>query len=291
MELNLDIICDYLPKSIKIQRFGPANKSLSLKFPVLYESACEFERDRLYVARAGTLPRTPPIKKLTVVSIDQPPPQEWINNGCQIILVTESPGLFFVFNEIIKIYEKFNKWDKRLRDEIEAEEDFDINKIIKTGTMIFENPITVVDGNMLNILGTELVYKGDSGEFDVLVINRNKAVPSETIKDACRLERVIKEPYISSVTIDGKKSYCNNLYPFGYFAGCVSVSELNKPFKKSDFALADHFFKYFQKAYAKYLLRTPYTESAGSASLRNILKGIPLSKDEQEFFALEEGEY
>ena len=288
MDINLDVICDYLPKSLKIQRFGPANKNLSLKFPIIYEAGCEFEKDRLYIARPNTLPKIPPVKKLTVVCVDQYPPQKWMNTNCQLLMVTNCPSLFFVFNEINKIYEKFNKWERRLRDELETEKDFDIKKILKMGTMIMENPISVANGTMLTILSTKIATSVSSPGYEIVENDKIEAVTGEMIKDACRLERIIKEPYISSVIIEGKRSYCNNLYPFGYFSGCISITETNRPFRDSDFFLADQFYTVFQKAYAKYLRSIPPVESLGANALRNILSGIPLSTDEQKELTLNE---
>ncbi len=290
MELNLDIICDHLPKTLKIQRFGPICRNLCLNLPILYENGCEFEEGRLYVTNGDRLPKRPPKKGLAVVCVDQRPPQEWVDNNCQILLISNSPSLFFVFNKINKIYEKFNVWDSKLRDELEAEDDFDIKKLLKTGTMILENPILVANSTMLAIFGTELVSAKDSADFDVVESSNYKPVPSEMIKDACRLERVIKEPYISSVATDGKKSYCSNLYQSGYFAGCISVTEANRPFKYSDFPLANHFFAYFQKAFAKYLKQIPPIELPGTAALKDLLNGIPLSTQEQDELVLGEEE-
>ena len=290
MKLNLDIISDYLPKSFEVQRFGPVSKGLTLNLPMFYAAGYEIERDRLYIARSETLPKKPP-KRAVVVCHDQRPPQEWVDHGCQILRISNCPSLFFVLNEINRIYEYFNEWDNKLRTELEAEDDFDIKTILNLGSMVLENPITVANGNMLKIFGTELVSHGDSDGFDILESNKHESVSSEMIKDACRLERIIKEPYMSQVTIDGKRNYCKNLYPSGYFAGCISINELNRPFRNSDFPLADHFFDYFQKAYAKYLRRKPYIELPGTAALKNLLNGIPLSSEELEEIELKEGEF
>lgn len=293
MKLNLDIICDYLPKSLQVRRLGPIDSSLSLNSPMLYETGIELEIDRLYVARADTLPRTPPKNGLTMVCVDRTLPAEWMDKGCQTLLIANGSSLFFVFNEICKIFEKFNTWEIEMRDELETEDGFDIKRIITAGAEILKNPISVVNGSMLHIFSTEITPKRNNSEISVTICEgcRDENLEGfEKIRDACGLERVIKEPYMSSVTYDGHKYYCNNLYPFGAFAGCIAIRDSNQPFKESDYPLADRFFEYFQKAYAKYLRRTPQFEVTGSFALKNLLEGMPLSSEEHRALELDEGE-
>ncbi|QSX07669.1 helix-turn-helix domain-containing protein [Alkalibacter rhizosphaerae] len=279
MKLNLDIICDYLPNSISIQRFGPLKEDLVLDFPMLYETGCDVDDNHLYIARSETLPKNPPSEKMALVCLGKGLPQGWVDKNCQILLISNGLSLFYVINEINKIYERFSNWDNQLRDALEDDDHFDMKKILKIGTTILENPIVVVNERMLNIFYTNTM----EGE-------NNSLIDSEMIKDACRLERVIKEPYLSAVTVDGKQCYCNNLFPFGQFAGCISVSEQNRPFKKSDFPLANHFFVYFQKGFAKYIQKKPFVESPGTTALKNLLKGIPLSLEESKELERKEGE-
>ena len=292
MKLNLDIISDHLPKSYPVRRYGSVSRNLSLKRPLLYESGCEFEKDRLYVARADTLPKTPPRKGIAVVCVDLRPPQDWISGNCQILLVSNGPGLFTLFNDINKIYDKFDEWDNNLRNELEADIAFNPQKIIITGIRMLENPIFVCNGSMLIIFHSEIL-PCENNQFNIKV--RDDYIPlsveeSERIKDVCRLERVISVPYMSSYVMNGVKSYCNNLYPFGHFAGCISMTETHRLFRESDYALADYFFAYFQKAYAKYLQNIRPVELPGTIALNNLLNNIPLSTEESKMLSLNAGE-
>ena len=57
---------------------------------------------------------------------------------------------------------------------------------------------------------------------------------SEKIKEVCRLERVIKVPYLTSLEVAGEKIYCNNLYPvYSKFRPYVS-HEPNRKVQEKD---------------------------------------------------------
>jgi hypothetical protein len=298
MDLSLDIICDNLPESLNAQRFGPESAALSLGFPMFYENGREFEKNRLYIARSGSWPKEPPKRGLSVVYFDANPPQEWLDGGCHILLIPGGFSLFLAVNEIYKIYEKFGKWESALRNALEDEERFDIKKIIKLGATILENPVSVTNGNMLNIFATDMTGGAESG-CDIRVNEYVRDAEQsgsildgfELIKDACRLERVIKEPYLSQNVVNGYRYYCYNLYyPSGYYAGCASIRSSNRPFRDSDFALADYFFTYLYKAYEKYLRRASPVEYAGVAALKNLLDDIPLSAQERKELTLDGNE-
>lgn len=293
LKLNLDVIHDNLPISFQTQLSGRINRELSIKPPFLYEVGCEFEKDRLYVAQGDTLPKRPSQRGLSIICVDLRPPQEWISAGCSVLTITSGQSLYTVFNEINRIYEKFEEWDNSLRNELEADVEFDIKNVLRVGMTILQNPMSVINGSMLVILHTE-IRVNKNNEIEILVSDESFSHPVEhsvLIKNACKLENAIPTPFISSCTVDGKRSYCNNLYPLGYFSGCISISELNRPFRESDFALADYFFHYFQKSFMKYLQRICNIELPGIVALNKMLKNIPLSIEEQKILLLKNEDY
>lgn len=104
------------------------------------------------------------------------------------------------------------------------------------------------------------------------------------------LERSITVPYISTIDLPGPQYDCCNLYPMGYFVGCASLGSVLRPFRDSDFALADHFYGYFQKAFFKYLRDYNQTQSPGAAALQKLLRYEAMTEEEKDLFRLEAGE-
>lgn len=76
----------------------------------------------------------------------------------------------------------------------------------------------------------------------------------------------------------------------GHYVGCVYVVERHRPFRESDFPLADHFFIYFQRGFLKYLQNFSQTESPSIAAVRNLFNGVPLSPEESAQLSLQADE-
>lgn len=180
----------------------------------------------------------------------------------------------------------------QLHKELEKQADFDIKNILRLGGELFQNQLNVIDHSLSVIL--ETVWKPDSYGHKKLYINDTPYVfcpdITESIKNVCNLERRISVPYISSLQNKNFRSYCNNLYPLGYFTGCISLSETEHPFRDSDFALADYFFAIFQTAFEKHLRTVHTLETFENNALYKLLHHQPLTPDEQNTLTISDTE-
>lgn len=292
MQLNLNIIQNHLPQEYQAKRYGPEDRTCTFQRPLLYEINSGFRDGILYVAQAETLPRTPPPQQIGMICIGDRIPQAWLASGVPLLVIQNSPGVLTVFNQIHSMYNHLDAWDNLLRDELERDSDFDIKQILRLGSLLLGRSIIVSDHTLRGIFHTEC-YPAPDGGTEVHVFDSPGSMSveySEKIKDVCRLERVIKVPYLTSLDADGEKNYCNNLYPIGSFAGCISIREGGKPFRESDYLLMDHFFACFQKAFLKHLRSYGQVESASLTALRNLLSHTQLGLEEQAQPSLQPGE-
>lgn len=293
MQLNFDILHDFLSMICSVRRFGPRKKAAFYPRPLLYESGAEMAAGRLYVARDDMLPLRPPPEDVGLICSGERLPQAWSGGSQQVLCVTGGVGVLALFNQVHEIFNRLDAWDGQLRDELEKDADFDLGQMLVVGAAMLENPINVVGQTLQPLFSTEITPDG-SGHFP---LNQNPAGMrlsadyAEKIKTVCRLERRITGPYLTGLILPGYQSYCNNLYPFDRFMGCVSISSMHRPFREGDFPLADHFFRYFQKAFLKYLRNAGQEESPGAAALSRLLNQEPLSVQERALFQLLPGEY
>lgn len=292
MQLNLEIINDYLPGDYECRKLGATDKYLHLGRPLLYDADCEMEKDILYIARADSLPRFLPARSLSIICIGKPLRTEWLSGDCQILQITNKTNLIKVFNDIQKIYDYFDAWDMKLRDILEKNESFDIKEMLVTGSIVFENMITVCDHKLCVIFSSRFQVN-QNGNTSCLL--RDTPTPigmdySEKIKQVCQAERKITVPYLSSVLSDSTVFYCNNLYTYDHFTGCVSIGSDNRPFRDSDFPLFDYYFSYFRKAFHKYLQNLSQSKSEPSTAVRKLYEHQPLSTEEKQIFFLSNGE-
>lgn len=285
MQLNLDMICEYFPEDYQIKRYGYADRDLLLERPLLYEETSVWEGGKLYIARADILPKSNIPQNIALICVGRRISKEWAVSNNQILLVLQETSVFSVFNKVSTIFADFGKWEYNLIKELGKEKDFDIHRFLKLGEEKFNNPISVSDSSLRIILSTDTKHP-------VLADAENTPHISESsyrmLQGICQVERLVKEPYLSSLTTeDGIHHYCYNLYPMGYFAGCVWVSEFNHPFRKSDFMIAEVFFDYFRQAYIKYLNKAGSSNKMAVVVLRDIFEHKMLTEEEEAWLKLE----
>lgn len=289
MKLNLEIIRAFLPENETIKSYSVESRKLIFRRPVLYQPGMELKQGNLYVMHSRDLPRSGPVNGTGIICVGDRLPSAWFTGGTQVLWIPDTQNVLLVFHQIHEIYDRFDEWDEQLRDELEKEADFDIGQLMLLGSRMLENPFHVVGQNLQSVV--EVNCQEDStGRFHFYVSEKTQALPpvyTELIKQVCNLERALTAPYLSSIAVPNQQSYCNNLYPMGYFVGCVSISSRLRPFRESDFPLADHFFGYFQKAFFKYLRENNQTQTPGAAALQKLLRNEVMTEEERALFRLE----
>ena len=289
MKLNLDIIAENLSKSYHITRLGSNDFRCFYKRPFLYEKDCVFEKERIYIAPIESFKHlfvTKEIicpKDIAFVFIgDYQFDEIFTSVDIQILFIDNAPNFISVFHDIQKIFDKYDAWDCSLRDELENSNDIDLEKMLNMGTEMLENPMCVTNQNLQVLFDSYYYLKEDEqGQATTTEGKRHLSIDySIKVKEVCKKEQKIKAPYISSIRME-YRAYCFNLYPLGYFAGCIAVSESNRAFRDSDFVIADHFFVYFQKAFLRHLRYYHPKKSTFELALRKALNKEPLNKEAQ----------
>lgn len=284
MNLNLIILKDYLPDTIKSYFYGERQTRLVCTRPYLCETGQELEKGNTYLLPSNLLPFINPKPDCSIICIGSTVPYNWQTSGTPILHLTGNFSFSEVFNEICKIYDKFDRWENTLYIELNKQADFNIMNILKAGAEIFRNSINVTD-HSLHIIFEVLWETNAYGKKEMVIRSDTHTLgpeKTEDVKKVCNLERQISIPYISSIQNTKFRSYCNNLYPLGYFTGCVSISESEHPFKDSDFILADYYFAFFQSAFEKYLHGFNSQDNYKENALYKLIHHTPLTPSEYE---------
>lgn len=296
MLLNMDILALYLSKIYRIRKYGPECTSLSLSHPFVYLPGDSFVQGRLYVVGPQSLPKVPPAEPVSFVYVGVKLPTIWSTSGLSVLQVLDSVDSLRVFSQIQECFDMYESWDHTIRDEIEKQDDFDLKRIIEVGVQMLKNPICV-SNQSLQLLVTSDIHWNADGTFHVHVDDIPKPFPIDgldNIKEFGRMEKQLRRPYLTAAKVleppESHKTYCNNLYLMDHFAGCIYLRETCHRFQATDYLLADYFFAYFQKAFAKYLQRNRNFETPQNTALRHLLDGNRLSAEEQELFSLSRGE-
>lgn len=248
MQLNLDIIREHLPGGWHCEAQGPAERGLDLGRPLLYSPDGAVRPGRVYVAQAETLPPSPPKGPAAWICTGGPRPAAWRADGARVLWVAAEAGAVDVYNAVQEVYDALDAWDGALRDELEREEDFSLERFLAVGARVLENHIGVADQFLQVVCSTSLVDGPDGAEVRV----SRETFPmtlgtGEQVRALCAQEGARREPFLSALLWKGCRLYCSNLFPLGHYIGTVYVAERHRPFRSGDFALADHFFGYFQR--------------------------------------------
>lgn len=292
MRLNLDILQHRLPPAFQAKRYGPGDRSCPFSRPLIYEDGQPLLEGALYVARSELLSRTLPPKSCGIIAVGTRVPREWLLGNVQMLVISGDESTVSVFNAVQNVFNRLELWEQRLRDALEKDADFDIKEILYLGTELLRRNICVVDHTLRSLFLSAIdVSAGGNGRITISEEARSMSVEyNEKIKNICRLERVITVPYTTALVSEAGSSYCNNLYPMGQFAGCISVSESGRPFREDEYPLMDLFFSFFQKAFLKHLRTYGQTENPTVAALRKLFRHESLLPEEQGLLCLSEGE-
>ena len=245
MKLSTDIIYDHLSVQLELECFGNACDDLMLKSVLFYEHGMPIEEGQIYLAHHDNFPAAQPgHDRFLIVCVGGQPPEAWRNGNYPIFSVrtpVELPGLF---NSIQAILSRYRDCDESLRNILS--DDADISKMLLCSALIFENPLTVTN-EQLEILGA-IGYSPEQKNHWVLYDYHS--IPLEYIE---RVRSVygqytnLKEPYLHDDN-GHELVYSINLFIQEKYRGCVSMSELHRSFRRSDFALFRHFARYIHKA-------------------------------------------
>lgn len=292
MRLNLDILQHRLPPAFQAKRYGPGDRSCPFSRPLLYEDGQPLLEGSLYVARSELLPRALPPKSCGIIAVGSRLPREWLLGNVPLLIITGNDSTVSVFNAVQEVYNRLELWEQRLRDALEKDVDFDIREILHLGTELLERRINVVDHALMSLFSSEICPDA-CGSARIIISQEPRSMSveyNEKIKNVCRLERVITVPYTTALISESGSSYCNNLYPMGQFAGCVSISEGGIPFREDEYPLMDMFFSFFQKAFLKHLRTYGQTENPTVDTLRKLFRRENLRPEEQGLLCLSQGE-
>lgn len=282
MNLNLTILKDYLPVSLKPYLYGESQNKLVCSRPYLIDADHILKKGLTYILPANMLSFIQPEIECSIICVGGPVPFNWQESGAPILQLSGSSDFPECFNEICKIYDFFDQWESNLHNELRKQKDFDLKNILRLGAELFGNTINVTDHSLQIIFKASWIT--NSYGIKTLEINNNPHTfcsdTTNSIREVCNLERQLTVPYISSIQNMQFRSYCNNLYPLGYFTGCVSISESEHPFQNSDFPIADYYFRIFQEAFEKYLREFSSSNEPTNNALYKILHHTPLTPKE-----------
>lgn len=291
MKLNLDILADYLPPYCRARRYGPQDRQLRFSMPLPYEAGRPMEPDTLYLAPASALQKKPPAGA-AVICVGGQVPQSWLTGGTQLLHLAGVSDIYAAYHDILSVFNRFQQWDDALREELDNGTDFRFRHLLHIGSELLQKEIGISDQVLRGVFRSVITFD-NAGSCRCTVEEPNSIIDAghlEKIREASRLERQIRTPYLSMAPNLDMDYYCYNMYPQGHFLGCISIAAGSQPFRESDFALSDHLFAYLCKGYQQHIYTFGQRATPEAAALKKLLDHQPLTETEQHALTLRQNE-
>ncbi len=291
MKLNFDILVDYLPGSYRTRIFGSRTRKLIYNRPLLYVQGRQMDPGTLYIAPTHILPRDLSVGS-AVICVGGQLPQNWHAPGVSLLHIENSNDLAGTLRDVFAVYDRIEQWDSLLRDELEAYETSDLQRMMTLTCEALGHDLGICDSDLRNLYFCTLERSQEGPEqWRFYDHSRNPLVMDvsswDSINSVCIMESKITEPYLTAAPNQQWESYCCNLRYQGRFMGCISFTACNRLFRESDFSLMDRVFVYLKKALFRYVSLLSWENPPEITALCAILDGKPVGGVDMKHLILE----
>lgn len=281
MKLNGDILFDALVEAFVVKKYGHYSQQLTLPRPRLYGGwGREFEENRLYIAQAGQLPGNPIFREGAVVICVGSAVPAIYTSGNYSCLVVESGNLISVNNAVLDIFDRFDAWDRALRQTLETTAD--IQKMLEVSFPIFENPMVVIDSEFHFLAYSAIINRRD--DLALFRPDENNMFQKQYISLSLRntnYNTSRREPFL--MICDGNTHFSVNLYQGETYIGNLKIAFVLRPFRAGDNILCQYFAKLVEQAMTRLHNLADGQGRRLERVFRMLLQGNPLSNLERQF--------
>lgn len=246
MKLSLSIIFEHLKTYTKQYHMNIHHNSLHLSRPIFYTGETTLESDTLYISKASSLPKTITFKKGAALICLSTPPNNYINEKLDMIIINDSDDIFSLSNKIHEIFDRFEYWDLHLQQSISALNP--LQYILDNSESIFGNGLSIMDSDFfiiaeshLNKAATEYNNLDESGRIPIDQVNSFKN--DKTYRDIAKKREIFLYPN----EVLPYRCLCKNIFLKDEFIFRIIVTETNQELKEIDSILLEHLSLYFDQ--------------------------------------------
>jgi hypothetical protein len=253
MKLSVNIVFDELSRLYPNARLNKNENwfnDLALLLPLLYDPDASFEHHRVYVLDPENLPAQLKLDKNCLLVSGQLPLKYHNSLRFLAIILDAAVGVVKLYNDIIKIFEKYAAWDEALKDLLLK--DAPLTDYLACSFPIIENPLRIIDNNYRYLAR----FKEDIIRKEYAHINSQEYVVPELLKDYDENAAIFFSGS-REVTSAPNVLISGAALRLSLFEGAVKVATLyvhnnNRPFKNQDTAMVKYMGGYLEAALAHF---------------------------------------
>ena len=243
MKLSLEIIKEYLEYPENPVFFKQLEDQLIFPRPVFYTNQKILQSHILYIAETTQIVSSIQCEKECALICIGKPSESISRKIDNLIVYDKNTDIFSLFNQIGKVFDKFDNWERSLLtppDPIPSQNIY--QQILGSSSEIFENGISLLNRNFSIIFEDEVNIK--YGGYDEYRAERPFAAAPEIIsyfkfdKEYQKITST-KEIFYYSGDVLPNRVLCKNLFQNDQFLVRVILTECIRPFRKTDEILLD----------------------------------------------------
>ncbi|MFR6257281.1 MAG: PucR family transcriptional regulator [Anaerovoracaceae bacterium] len=277
MKLNIDLIADMLRKHFDIVDESVRHEELFLEQMLLLTDKKFFLEGKVYVAEGSKLPIKPLLKGACAIVSIGTSPENYKKADCDYIELEKDVNISEVVNIIQETYDKYNKWEEKLRNVIDCE--YNIEKLLYLTLPLLENPIYLHDKDFHFIAYAEV--PGMPGGMDIYNVKKNGGRFSleslNELRDTPNFEKTFETRKPTFHTDTGECSYIyDNVLFSGEYWGRLFVDERNRTFNKGDRAVIGKLRSEIERMLERYSAKVGKGLRALEQEIHRMLNGKPI---------------
>lgn len=276
MRLSSDVLYDNLKNSFKIEVFGPGIKKLILTRPLFYTGP-QYMANSISVAHHTQFKASPRFEKnCLMICVGGMPSVEYLSGQCTCFVLKEQEDILDTFNEVQKVYNKYEDWQYRLQKNVDSKAD--LQEIADMAFSVFRNPVTIIDGSfhlraysgIINYMDELADYRPDENG------NLKKEILVQHFQTGDKMELNKKEPFLEMNASYGVAHLCRNLFIQDLYVGNITIPFILDSIRDSDFELFRYFSKEVERAVVSHATALGGEEWLIKKILQNLLQEQPL---------------
>lgn len=276
MLLSVEIISEYIKLPEKPVFFKCNDQTLHLGRPVLLTDQKVLKSHTLYIVRAASIPASLRFEKHSALITIGMPADHIIKKTDNLIVYKESADLLDLFNQISRVYDFFDDWEKKLLSipfhsltKNMYQQALDISAdVFENGISLMNNTFSIVFENETNLQYAGYHRTGSGQDY---------VMPSDMIsffKYDKEYQKIVNEREVFYYDGDvlPHRVLCKNIFLNETFLFRIILTECIRPFRKSDELLLEFLSGFFVRFLQQSLLQNPTARDGLSKLLTEFIE-------------------
>jgi hypothetical protein len=274
MNVNADIIFEYIGKSCRIQRFGAECRCLPLQRVLFLDLSLPLSPENLYLTDTNTLNENDiVVPGLSFLCVGDVPSLRVLESGSCILALKDYghplQQLPRILNAVQDVFAFFDSWDKNLQHILDSS--ISIREMVECSIPVFRNPLFINNQDLKVIVSTLFKDTVETGRgFGDFIVEDCDILASTFAVNNLRSTPNYTSARMGEYDLRGQHYVFVQMQHQSHNLGVLTLSDSNIALRSFDKMLLEHLAGYIEKAMHK----QDCVEGDDSVSQRSLFKSL-----------------